>query len=79
MRASRGIFGVVRVLTVACLPYLRTYQDKRIAKVASLTDAADALLLEAMQTKGPAFAMSAPLWTTWSLGRFGTPSHFHSP
>jgi len=46
-------------------------QEKQFQKMASIVESLEALLFDAVKAKGWMWVNEEPLWTTWSLERFG--------
>jgi hypothetical protein len=47
-------------------------QKKQFGRMAAIVDSMEALLYDASKAKGWAWVHTEPLWTTWTLERFGT-------
>ena len=55
-------------------PSRLTEQDKALAKLAMLVDQAEKIFFEGYAKQGVEFALSEPLWLTWTLETFGKSS-----
>lgn len=66
----------VKLVRVDRLVYSEMYshalQNKQFQKMASIIDNLEATVSEAHKTKGWQWTASQPLWTTWSLEKFGS-------
>jgi hypothetical protein len=74
------------VCSQICSPQYRIsllIQRKQFARMASIVDSIEALLYDASKIKGWTWVHSEPLWTTWTLEKFGAlllplPARFYS-